>query len=91
MTKFMYTVYDQKSESYSMPFFHLARGDALRAFTSAANDKEKSNIGLYPEDYDLFELGTYDERTGEFEIYEVKKHVAAAQECVTTTLEEQAA
>lgn len=82
----MYLVYDSKSESYSMPLFHLAVGDAQRAFTRAANSQE-SAIGLNPEDFSLFEVGSYDERDGKFEIYEVPRHVANAHELVTSELE----
>lgn len=86
MTKLLYLIWDSKSESYSIPFIHLARGDALREFTRAANSND-SKIGLNPEDFSLFEVGQFDERTGEFVIYEVKEHVANAHELVTTESE----
>jgi hypothetical protein len=83
MSKIMYVAYDCKSESYTPPMLHLARGDAIRSFTQAVNDKS-TLVGLNPEDFTLFEVGTYDERTGEFKIYDAPEHVANAWELVTS-------
>lgn len=80
----MYIVYDGKSESYTLPMFHLAVGDAIRNFTQAANSKE-SMIGLYPEDFSLFECGEYDEQTGKFSLYKAIKHVANAIDLVQSS------
>lgn len=56
----MYVVYDCKVEAYITPFFMRANGEAMRAFTELANDKSKS-VGANPEDFTLFEVGTYDD------------------------------
>lgn len=56
----MFSVYDVKSESFSKPFYALTKGEAIRIFTEAANDTS-SNIGKYPEDFSLFDLGSFDE------------------------------
>jgi len=61
MTK-VYTVYDSKTEAYLQPFFMASNGAALRAFIDAVNDPA-SAFGKHPEDFTLFELGTWDEST----------------------------
>lgn len=84
MTKKIYVVHDCKSESYTAPMLHLAIGDALRAFTSAANNRE-TMIGTNPEDFSLFEVGEYDERTAKFKIWKSMVHVANAIDLVQST------
>lgn len=68
VTKKVFTIFDSKTESYVAPFFMLARGEAIRAFTDTVND---SSIppGKYPEDFTLFELGTFDESSCKFVLY----------------------
>ena len=60
----VYTVYDTKAEIYMNPFFQKARGEAIRSFTNLAND-ESTTVGKYPADFVLFEIGEYDDSSGE--------------------------
>lgn len=85
-----YIIYDCKSESYSPPMLHLAVGDALRAFTQAANAQD-NQIGLNPEDFSIFEIGEYDERTGIFTSYENRTHIANALDLVQSKEKAEAA
>ena len=62
MIRRVYTVYDIKIEAYLQPFFALSKGDAIRDFVQVVNDKS-TKIGLHPEDFTLFEIGTYDDST----------------------------
>jgi hypothetical protein len=66
MSKQLYSLYDSKSETWSAsPFAHNARGDAIRAFADAVNTKDqKSVLSAHPEDFTLFYVGDYDEKTG---------------------------
>ena len=63
MQKFVYTVYDSKAEVYGMPVYHEARGEALRAFSDAING-EAGLLSMHPEDFTLFEIGRYNQKTG---------------------------
>lgn len=58
----MFTVYDSKAEAYMQPFFMQSVGAALRAFSDTVNDPSHA-FSKHPEDYILFELGTYDDAT----------------------------
>lgn len=65
MDKF-FTVYDSKAEAYMRPFVQTSAGVALRDFETAINTKG-SPFNLYPGDYTLFEIGTFDEQTADIE------------------------
>lgn len=75
--KKMYTIKDAKSESFNPPFFNHTHGEAERNFQELVNDNS-SFVSKYPEDYDLYYLGTYDERTGKFDPLETPEHVVKA-------------
>lgn len=59
----IYAVYDQKAEAYMRPFFTGTRGLAIRSVVDLMNDKQ-SFAASHPEDFFLFELGTYDDSNG---------------------------
>lgn len=58
-----FAVYDVKAEVYGRPFFLATKGLAIRSFADAAQDKNL-DIGKYPSDYTLFEIGTFDDSCG---------------------------
>lgn len=60
----VFAVYDIKALAYMQPFFGGNAGSAMRAFGDEVT-KQGSNIGKHPEDYQLFEIGAYDDNTGE--------------------------
>lgn len=62
----IFSVYDQKALAY-LPTFILPEVDmAKRIFGDCIND-EGHQFGKHPEDYTLFVLGTFNDRTGELE------------------------
>lgn len=73
------TVYDSKAAAYLPPFYMRTTAEAVRAYEATSNDPE-SNMCKYPEDYTLFEIGTWDDNNGEIEMYEVKKSLGLAIE-----------
>jgi hypothetical protein len=81
----IFCVYDCKVEAYGTPFFFKNKGEALRGFSEISNDI-KTQIGKYPADFTLFEMGDYDEHTGTFSIYPAKVSVATAIEFVTRSV-----
>lgn len=60
----VYTIYDSKAGYYNRPFVCRTKGEALRLFQQAANDIQ-TQVGQYPEDFILFEVGTWDDLKGE--------------------------
>lgn len=65
MIQKVFSVYDRAATAYLQPFFMPARGLAIRAFTDLCND-EKNQFSKHPGDYELFELGEYDDVAGKF-------------------------
>lgn len=60
----MYAVFDVKSEVYECPIYCHNPGDAARFFTGYLRKQPESNYALFPEDYRIFEVGTFNTVTG---------------------------
>lgn len=61
-------VKDRAADVFGMPNYHHSIGTAIRAFGDEINRKAENNMfNAHPEDFDLFQMGTYDDNTGEFE------------------------
>lgn len=60
----IYSVRDAKADAFHPPMYLQNDDMAIRAFGSMTRD-ENSLIHLYPEDYALWHLGTFDDGTGE--------------------------
>lgn len=59
----VYSVKDAKVGAFMAPFFMRSKGEAIRAFTDLVNDPQ-SMVAKHPEDYCLYEIGTWDEELG---------------------------
>lgn len=59
----VFAVYDSKTVAFMQPFFSQSSGSAMRAFGDAANDKQ-SGLYKHPGDYQLYEIGTFDDNEG---------------------------
>lgn len=79
MIKKQFAIYDSKAEFYSDPYPYHTTGEALRAFTETANDAN-SNISKHPEDFTLFEIGSYDNTSASWTPLEAKKSLGTALE-----------
>jgi len=54
----VFSIFDTKVGSYMSPFCNRSKGEAIRNVMTALTDKQ-SAIGMYPSDFVLFELGSY--------------------------------
>lgn len=59
----MFSIRDTKGEIFNPPFFARSHGEAERQFHRAAMDPQ-TTISQFPEDYDLYYLGEYDDFDG---------------------------
>jgi len=82
MIKKVFSVYDLKACMYLQPFFDGSSGSAIRAFGDAAQDG-KCPIALHPSDYQLFELGTFDDNSGALTSILPMKLLCAASDFVS--------
>ena len=83
----MYTVYDSKAEIYTNPFHFRNDQEAIRQFTTEAQNPE-SKLNKHAEDYTLFLLGEYDQDTAEFSIRETPKAILRFHELMPKTPEQ---
>jgi hypothetical protein len=77
----VYAVRDAKAEFYSQPFYKRTHGEAERDFSVLVND-QKSTVHPFPQDYDLFWLGDYEDKTGIMSPPETPLHIAKAIDLV---------
>lgn len=73
----IYSIRDSKGEIYMQPFFQKTHGEAERSFKQLAND-EKTTVSKFPEDFDLYHLGTYDDQTGQIDSLDTPQHIMKA-------------
>ena len=48
----VYSIRDEKAETFGSPFYQATHGLAERSFRQVVSD-EKTNVNKFPEDYDL--------------------------------------
>lgn len=60
----IYSIFDSCAESYLQPFFAFNRGSAIRMFTASLAD-ETSVFCKYPNEYILYEIGSFDDVSGQ--------------------------
>jgi len=74
-------VFDRALGGFNRPFYVQARGLALRSFQDELN-RPDSELAKHPADYELWQLGTWDEESGEFEGYKAKQRIALGSDLV---------
>lgn len=79
----MFAVWDNAVGAYMQPYAVETRGLALRSFMDAAGGSGDSPIQKHPEDFSLFELGTYDQETGRFENLTAPLNLGSASSLVS--------
>lgn len=60
----LYSIYDKKAKAYARPFFMQNDATATRAVLSSL---EGTDLGMFPNDYTLFCIGTFDDLNGHIE------------------------
>lgn len=63
MVSNVYAIFDTKADMFNQPFVFTTNGQAIRAFSDLAYDKN-TFVGRHPEDYRLFKIGMFDDSTG---------------------------
>lgn len=65
MTKHMYSIHDLKAKIWNPPFIASNDEEAQRMVMTAMLGE--SQLSMYPEDFRLYVLGTYNQDTGQIE------------------------
>lgn len=71
------SIRDNAVAAFNRPFFVQHVGMAVRSFKDEVNSAE-SPMAKHPEDFLLFELGTFDEETGKMQNLEAPRQVMRA-------------
>lgn len=80
-TLIVLAIKDRAVDMYGRPIFMQAIGQAVRAFADEVNRAAPENqMYSHPDDFDLYELGTFDEHTGKFEGNEMPELVALGKQ-----------
>lgn len=64
MILLVFAARDTAVDAFMPPFFCRAKGEAIRSFMSAALD-DGGSLAKHRVDYDLYQLGFYDDATGD--------------------------
>lgn len=62
----LFCIHDAKIDAYTRPFYLRTTGEAERAFRNDLNKNEEMVANA--EDYTLFELGSFEDTTAQFEL-----------------------
>lgn len=61
-------VRDSAAQLFGQPIFVRHTAQAMRSFTDEVNRQDENNTYYkHPEDYELWQIATFDEETGQFE------------------------
>ena len=78
-------VRDIKADLFGQPFFNASVGMAQRSFSDSVNrPDEKSLLFNHPEDFELYQLGSFDDQTGTFDLLDRPKQLLLGSNCVVT-------
>lgn len=81
MIKIVMSVRDRAADTFSQPMFLPAVGVGVRIFTDEVNRAAEGNQAYaHPEDFDLYELGTFDDSTGVFTCLDRPRQVAIGKD-----------
>ena len=70
----VFTILDLKAESYGPPFTSMTTATGLRQFQELVNDHNHF-FSKYPDDYELYEIGEWEDENASFFPHEVKKQL----------------
>jgi hypothetical protein len=61
------SIRDRAADTYSQPMCVASVGGAVRSFGDEVNRKAENNqLNSHPEDFDMYELGKWDDQSAEF-------------------------
>ena len=75
MKKMIFACLDVKASAFGNPFTSTNRGTAIRDFANAVRDTG-SQVNKNPEDFMLYEIGSFDDSVGLIEAYNVPEVIA---------------
>ncbi len=81
MFQVIVSVKDTAAQAFGRPIFVPAIPVALRSFRDEVNRKDSAeDLARHPEDFELYELGSFDDATGMIELVNPPRLVARAKD-----------
>jgi len=78
----VFSIFDEKAQVFSQPFFMAHNGLALRAFSDLVGEKG-TNVNKHPSDFKLYNIGFYDDVSGALESLSQPEFLANATDYVS--------
>jgi hypothetical protein len=72
-------VKDRAVDAFNRPLYVPTVGVAIRSFSDECNKKD-SELYAHPEDYDLYELGSWDDQNAVYTSLDAPRVIARAQD-----------
>ena len=66
MITMVFSIYDNKASAFASPFLQANEEMALRGIRTVISSQPEQMMSQYPEDFELYYLGTFDDQSGEF-------------------------
>lgn len=73
----IYSIRDAKAEVFHPPFYKKTHGEAERDFHKLVNEPN-NQVSMYPDDFDLYYLGDFDDNTGKTKPLDTPQHIQKA-------------
>lgn len=79
--RWIVAIFDSALQAFGQPVFVQAVAAGVRSFTDEVNQAREGNqLHDHPEDFDLWQLGTFDDESGVFENH--RQLVVRGKDCV---------
>jgi hypothetical protein len=79
------SVKDRAADAFGRPMFVPSTGVAIRSFSDEVNRSDADNqLFNHPDDFDLYEFGTFDDNSGLFELYTQPKLLSLGKQVKIT-------
>lgn len=77
------SVRDRVADVFGQPFYVVSRGSAIRGFADEINRVDGANqLNKHPDDFDLYELGTFSDGDAVFMLHDKPQQVAIGKDMV---------
>lgn len=81
MILYVISVKDRAADAYGRPAYVPSLGVGIRSFTDEVNRGDRENqMYNHPDDFDLYDLGTFDDSTGLFSLHDIPKVICLGKQ-----------